>query len=145
MRKVSSISNDYDVKSSSLVNKKKQADPFFKQVLQPKLHINQPNDKYEQQAEDFARHLTASPPSRQLMFFKPGNFTHVSRKCSPSKEEQKNEVIQRKENSAETPSVNDELESYVSTLSNSGSPLSKPVKSFFEARTGNDFSNVRVH
>ncbi|MCW3109410.1 MAG: hypothetical protein JWQ09_3916 [Segetibacter sp.] len=146
MRKVSSISNDHDVKSSSLVNKKKQADPFFKQVLQPKLHINQPNDKYEQQADDVAGRLMASPPSPQSMFFKPGNFTQVSRKCSPpSKEEQKNELIQRKENSAETPSVNNELESYVSTLSNSGSPLSKPVKSFFEARTGNDFSNVRVH
>src|SRR5262249_39799184 len=47
-------------------------------------------------------------------------------------------LLQRKE-------VGPEIESGISAIEGSGQPLAESTRSFFEARFGSDFSNVRMH
>jgi len=96
--------------------------------FQPKLTINQPGDKYEQEADAMAD---------QVM-----RIT-VQRKCKHCEEEEKR--IHRKETDLVAPPVDEEFETYVSSLHGRGTVLPRSERDFFEPRFGYDFSNVRIH
>ncbi|HEV2830337.1 MAG TPA: DUF4157 domain-containing protein [Hanamia sp.] len=109
--------------------------------IQPKLTINNPNDLYEQEADAMAdKVMRMEQPGIQL---KPLPITSVQRKCAHCEEEEK-KMQRKKMNDSETAADNN-LESYIGNLSNTGQSLPNEVRNFYEPRFGYDFSNVKVH
>ena len=108
--------------------------------FQPKLSINQPNDKYEQEADIMAEKVMGKS-NNENFFFKP-RAPLVQRKCAHCEEE---EQLQRKENSSQEPASDNVTSFYIDSLSSKGSSLTEKERSFFEPRFGYDFSNVKIH
>jgi hypothetical protein len=87
-------------KLASFLNKKEQTS-FFKPLIQPKLTINQPGDKYEQEADAVAEKVMKMPDVKtEPLFFqpKPSPLIPVQRKCTACEQEEK---LQRKEEGQE--------------------------------------------
>ena len=112
-------------------------------ILQTKLQISEPGDRYEQEADRIADQVMKMPEPT------------IQRQIEPEEEEE--EMVQRKAispsispliqrrgapNQAETsevpPIVNEVLHS-------SGQPLESEIRAFMEPRFGHDFSSVRIH
>lgn len=112
--------------------------------VQPKLTVNQPNDAYEQEADQVADKVMriADVPVNQNAFFKPVAGP-VQRKCQACEEEDK--FVHRKENNEDRVLGGSELESYVASLHSSGQPMPESSREFFEPRFGRDFSDVKFH
>ncbi|MFT3823204.1 MAG: DUF4157 domain-containing protein [Chitinophagaceae bacterium] len=110
--------------------------------IQPKLSVNDPGDQYEKEADTIAdKVVSMEQPAIQT---KPLPVTAVQRKCAAC--EEKDKKAQRKEtNSAPVNDNSTSLDSYVSNISGKGQALSNGVRSFYEPRFGQDFSNVRIH
>ncbi len=127
-------------------SKQKAANTFFGTTpkanlfIQPKLTINQPNDPYEQEADAMAdKVMRMKQPGIQL---KPMPISSVQRKCAHCEDEEK---MQRKEMNGNETAADNNLESYVGSLSNAGQYLPNEVRNFYEPKFGYDFSNVKVH
>jgi hypothetical protein len=102
--------------------------------IQPKLAINQPNDKYEQEADAVADSIMRmhDPP--------------VQRKCAEcEKEEEGKQVIQRKESVQEGSGEINQIAENIVGIASSGTPLPEGIRDFFEPKFGFDFSNVKIH
>jgi hypothetical protein len=114
--------------------------------LQTKLSVNQPGDKFEQEADTMAERVlkmdTRSVASSQTIN---AVTPVVQRKCSHCEEEEKKKQLQRKESNANHPQVNDHMTGYLNGLHNSGAPLPQQARNYFEPRFGYDFSKVRIH
>jgi hypothetical protein len=67
----------------------------------------------------------------------------IQRKCANCEEEEKK--LRRKEKNGHGVSSSQRLESYVGNLQTKGESLSPEMRSFFEPRFNQDFSNVKVH
>ena len=102
--------------------------------FQPKLAINQPHDRYEQEADAMADRVMRMPQSDGV----------IQRKCAHCEEEEKKQV-QRKETRPSMPEIATGFEQYVAGLGTRGRPLSVEERGFFEPKFGHDFSGVRVH
>ena len=102
--------------------------------VQAKLKIEQPGDKYEQEADRVAEQVMRMPEPR------------VQRQVAPGLEEEE-ETLQAKSASgngdASAQATNQPLIQNV--LSSPGQPLDEGTRSFMEPRFGQDFSGVRVH
>jgi hypothetical protein len=111
--------------------------------FQPKLTVNQPNDKYEQEADSMADRVMRMTNSTQNenTFFKSTPLT-IQRKCQHCQDEEK---LHRKESSGAEVQGSNELDSYVGSLGTSGQALPENSRQFFEPRFGQDFSNVHIH
>lgn len=118
----------------------KKSNAFF---FQPKLSVNQPGDRDEQEADAMADKVMRMPDvvSKNNTFFSSA-VTAVQRECSHCDKAEESQV-QRKENSTK-PSSSAGTENYIQSISG-GSPLHEKDKSFFGSRMGYDFSNVRLH
>lgn len=111
---------------------------FFSAIpVQAKLKINEPNDKYEQEADRVADEVVRTPES-PIGKIVPSS---IQRKCEACEDEELN----RKENSEETPTLSPDLEAHIGTLTGGGRPMNGEEKSFFEPRFGRDFSSVKIH
>ncbi|MCX6250194.1 MAG: DUF4157 domain-containing protein [Bacteroidetes bacterium] len=111
--------------------------------FQPRLTVNDPNDAYEQDADDTANKVMrmAVPVNENSSF--PATIAPLQRKYNSYEEEDK--PIRRKENPDSEIPESSELYQYISSLSSSGQPLPDASRHFFEPRFGQDFSNVRIH
>jgi len=136
---------------------------FKSDVIQAKLKIGQPGDKYEQEADRVADMVMKMPEPKahrqaekeeeleeeEIIQQKPLSeqiTPFVQRQVEPEEEEKEDEEILRiKEAPGQTPEVTTDLESRIQSLKGDGQPLSKSVRAFFEPRFGVDFSQVRVH
>jgi hypothetical protein len=98
--------------------------PFF----QAKLTVNQPGDKYEQEADKFASQVVNSESQHSESFFKP--------KITP--------VINRSEKSG-SPIVTKKVESTLLKNTHSGSTLPEKIRSKMENSFGKDFRGVKIH
>ena|GEM_PF-6278552 len=138
-------------------------------VIQPKLTIGQPNDKYEQEADRVADEVMRMPESgvqRQCPEYEEGLQRQpveeeedmvqpkpiaeqitplVQRQVEPEKEEEDEELIQAKIARDVPPEVTPATSSGIQSLQGGGRSLSESERSFFEPRFGADFSSVRVH
>lgn len=95
--------------------------------FQPKLSINEPGDVYEQEADAVAERVMRTEDSNGSLFFKP---------ALPA--------LQRKEDATMRADAAGEVENYVSRLSG-GQHLPDETRQFFEAKMGQDFSEVKIH
>jgi hypothetical protein len=107
-------------------------------VIQAKLKIGQPGDKYEQEADHIADQVMRMPEE-----------TTVQRKsqCTECKEEEE-ENIQAKsltDYAGAAEGFNPGLQSRLNSLKGGGQPLPESTRSFFEPRFGRELDRVRVH
>ena len=131
-------------------------------VIQPKLKVNKPNDKYEQEADRIAEQVLQMPSDNSFDHISAGADS-IQRKCAnceeedqlqmkalektsdksiQRQEEEEEEELQMKEKSA----ASQDFGISSTMLSGSdGSLMSDGLRGFFEPRFGADFSNVRIH
>ncbi len=135
-------------------------------VIQAKLTISQPNDKYEQEADRVAGQIMRMPEDTVVSSQLSGVSSedeYIQRMCSECKEEE--EEIQTKPLMQRLPVEEEELqpkriqkkggnepveassdtESNINQSRGSGRHLPSDTRSFMESRFGTDFNNVKVH
>ena len=98
-------------------------------VIQTKLTVNQPGDRFEQEADRVAEQVMRLPDPTV------GTPPRIQRMCSECEEE-----LHRKEASSAQPSPTG-----IQLPRGAGLPLPESVRSFFEPRYGQDFGHVRIH
>ena len=98
-------------------------------VIQAKLTVNQPGDRFEQEADRVAEQVMRLPDPTV------GTPPRIQRMCSECEEE-----LHRKEASSAQPSPTG-----IQLPRGAGLPLPESVRSFFEPRYGQDFGHVRIH
>lgn len=107
--------------------------------LQPKLTINQPNDRYEQEADRVADEvMRMAAPLRQH----PGPHTGANEERLQTKPAVRPLNSGSSEGVAAPPIVHTVLRGQGAAA---GHPLDAATRGFMEARFGHDFSRVRVH
>lgn len=94
-------------------------------VLQAKLMVGQPKDKYEQEADRVAE--------------------AVIRMIEPDPLHQPRKFLQVRKPPIQSLEVAPDFETRINHLSGRGQPLPESVRAFFEPRFGCDFSRVRIH
>ena len=100
--------------------------PDVRSRIQPKLKVNPPKDRYEQQADRMA--------------------DDVLRQQTPEKSEVVAEnTLQTKAGSNQPITVSPNFQHRVSALQGGGQPLPPTERAFFEPRFASDFSQVRIH
>ena len=126
-------------------------------LVQAKLTINQPNDRYEQEADRVAEQVMRMPEpgmQRQVKHKEEEEETLkmfqitplIQRQVDPNEEmEGEEELILTKRTSGQTPQVSSILQTQIHSLRGGGQPLSPFLRNFFEPRFGHDFSRVRIH
>ena len=103
--------------------------------VQPKLTINTPGDKYEQEADRVASQVIRLPkPYPQHDFSSSGGL-----KEQDANEQLRTKFIQKHDLSEGAPPIVQDV------ISSHGQPLDPEIRSFFEPRFGHDFSRVKVH
>lgn len=135
----------FDSKTHSKTNEngstsRKTFFPEKKDLIQPKLTINQPNDIYEQEAEAAAdkimRMEDEETPQTKI------SPVSVQRKCESCEEEENKVQMKGKGNTGgiltAPPSVH-------KVISSGGQSLDTVTRGFMESRFGYDFGNVQVH
>ncbi len=100
-------------------------------LLQPKLILSQPGDRYEQEADRVADQVMRAPGA------------DIQRRVDPNDEA---ESIQTKPASGTAPAVTPDVQTGIQELWGSGGrPLPPATRAFMESRFGYDFSRVRIH
>lgn len=145
--------------SNSFFSSKNDSSP----VIQTKLNINQPGDKYEQEADAVADKVTPIMSNAFFdtkhsgSFFNTGNNS-IQRKCNsceqnekdnlqrkPIFESTKEEPVQRKENNGIASETSASVESNLGQSKGNGSRIPASVNDSMSSTLGYDFSNVRIH
>lgn len=124
-------------------------------ILQAKLKISQPDDRYEQEADRVADQLMKMPDNNQQV---PTTISTDLQGSSAQRllnnseeqlqrqpEEEEEELIQLKSADDLQAEVNPHIEQSINGLRKGGQPLPDQARQFFESRFGTGFSSVRIH
>ena len=136
---------------SDIVSHSKGSAPLRSPSIQTKLIVSQPTDAHEREADRVADAVMRMPATEVANKSAGASTTSppkVQRLCADCQEEQKHKSIpkvQRKEQSADTPSLTAPVAANIQALRGGGSALPEAARAFFEPRFGADFSNVRAH
>ena len=127
-------------------------------VLQTRLAVGAPGDRYEQEADRVAEAVLRMPEPRLQRQEEPeeeevvqaqrvgGQITPlVQRQVEEEDEEEEQEAIRASSETGRTPVITPEMSAQIEALRGGGRPLPEPVRAFFEPRFGCDFSRVRIH
>ena len=120
-------------------------------LIQTKLTIGAPNDKYEREADRVADQIMRMPePGHEEDFEEmpamPGTEEKLRRQPVEEEEEEDEEgPLQAKEISGRSSAPSLDLDARIQALKGSGQPLPNSVRAFFEPRFGHDFGRVRIH
>jgi hypothetical protein len=122
-------------------------------VVQAKLKIGQPGEKYEREADRVADMVLRIPDPQahnEPTITPLTQVPHIQWQCPACENEmirqemEDEEVLQRKETNNSLSQVPSNFETKMSTQG-IGKPLPESVQNYFEPRFGYDFSQVRVH
>ncbi len=128
--------------------------------IQRKLTVNQPNDRYEREADRVADQVMRMPePQGELVQRQSGcpecmeqeviQTKPLTEQITPlvqrQEEEEEEEPIQAKHLPGKSSPVTAGLQSRIQSIRGGGQPLPQSSRSYFEPRFGTDFSLVRVH
>lgn len=137
---------------------------FFAPVIQPKLSVNAPGDKYEKEADAVADRVLRmqeadfqhqpSVEEEDMMMMK-SQASAVQRKCEECEQEE-GEHLQRKpltdritplvqRKSGGGPFVSEQAASSIQKSKGGGNSLPDETRGWMESRFGADFSDVKVH
>ena len=122
-------------------------------AIQPKLTVNQPGDRYEQEADRVAEQVMRmpDPDSDERPSVTPA-APHVQRacacggastECESYKKKNEERILQRSAAGVASPAQAPPV--VHSALLSPGQPLDQATRAFFELRFGYDFSPVRIH
>ncbi|WP_299222275.1 DUF4157 domain-containing protein [uncultured Aquimarina sp.] len=115
---------------------------IYKDTIQPKLTIGQPNDVYEQEADAVAN---------QVMKMSAHQDTSIQRKCDQCEEEELqmkplsdsiSPIVQKQSNGGMASST---ISKSLAKSKGSGQKMDNTTKSFMNKGIGADFSNVKIH
>ena len=125
-------------------------------LIQAKLTINQPNDRYEQEADRIADLVMRMPEPRLQRQVEPEeeeekepvqaklvDGAQVQRQ--EEEEEEEEEPIMAKKTGGQTSQAGPDLGAQIRSLRGGGRPLPQSTRNFYELRFGYDFSQVRVY
>lgn len=115
---------------------------FCKPVVQAKLEVGAPNDKYELEADREADRVMRMPAFSKQSNGMAGTNKQVQRKCAACKQEDE-EVLRRKPGAGNFSAP--EVSAPESPVLSGGCSLDSATSNFFESRFGVDFSSVRIH
>jgi hypothetical protein len=139
----------------------------FLPIVQAKLRMGAPNDKYEQEADRVADVVTqmpdpstsfgpplesaSSPPVLRRTCEACARGDGLCQKCDeeemlrrqPADEDE--DCLQTKPAAGYHPVLDPDVESGIQAVRGRGQPLSEPARRFFEPRFGRDFGGVRIH
>lgn len=101
-------------------------------VIQPKLKVNRPGDKYEQEANQMAEKVMRMPDNK-----------YIQRKCAKCEEEEKNKIQMKGETSV--PVISPAFQNQLNNSIKGGQPLPPVTNQFMSKAFGADFSHVRIH
>ncbi len=115
------------------------------QPLQAKLRINQPGDRYEQEADRVAGLVMRMPEPRQFGYHMSAD--HVIEAGNGKSVMQTKPLVQRQSNAgaAANAAPGNAPPIVQEALLAPGRPLEPAPREFMEARIGHDFSQVRIH
>lgn len=133
------------------------ARPF---AIQTKMTIGQPNDKYEQEADQVADQVVSKlqrmeSPEEELQMQRADR--HLQKEEASEAEEEElqmkpdlqrempEEELQMKSEKGEAPVASQQIESTINQRKGSGSPLPDLLRSKLEQAIGADFTGVKVH
>ena len=123
-------------------------------MIQTKLKVSTPGDKYEREADRVADAVMRMPDAQGVNAGQ-GEFNArdlgIQRMCAGCEEEmhrqpmEEEEGLQAKGFSGQSPRATPNVITQINAMRGGGNPLSNSTRQFFEPRFGQDFSNVRVH
>ena len=115
-------------------------------LVQPKLTVNAPGDRYEREADAMADRVMRMPLGKTAPVSQTQGLlaSSVQRKCAHCEEEEKKPVMRKAESGGgfQAPPG---LASTLSATKGGGSPLPDGTRNFMENAFSTDFSHVRVH
>ena len=119
-------------------------------LIQAKLVIGEPGDRYEKEADRVAEQvmrMTMPGPDEDFEEIRtaPAQDEQLRRQPVEEKEEEEEELLQAKEITGRAPAVTPDLASRIQALRGVGRPLPESARAFFEPRFGHDFGRVRVY
>ncbi|PXF58917.1 MAG: hypothetical protein C4B59_12570 [Candidatus Methanogaster sp.] len=127
-------------------------------LVQTKLTVGQPNDRYEQEADRVADAVMRMPElgvqrqvepeeEEEALRTKPlaAQITPLIQRQVESEDEEEEELIQAEYTGGQTPQLGPNMEAQINALRSGGQPLDPTTRAFMEPRFSHDFSRVRVH
>ncbi|HSI69368.1 MAG TPA: DUF4157 domain-containing protein [Gillisia sp.] len=134
-------------------------DPKKTVRVQPKLQINQPGDKYEQEADRISQKVVLPGNAGSIQESEnpilqgkllaeeitTGATAELHRKCKKCKEEEEERMLHKKESSGSTPMVSKSFQSQLNSSQGSGKPMDYQTNQSMSSKFGIDFSQVRIH
>lgn len=130
-------------------------------LVQAKLTISQPNDKYEQEADRIADLvMSKQEPRMQGKEYQKGEIEEtqlqaklifsqitplIQRQAEVENIEGEDEILQRKHTESQTCQAGNDPKGQLKSLNGCGNPLPGSVRNFFERKFDHDFGDVRVH
>lgn len=113
--------------------------------IQFKLKINNPNDKFEQEANHIAEKITQIPDSReQKNLYARQIVSPVQRKTNINNTI-KGKFVQTKNIGCPAQKQGVANDSFSETIPKGGSPLADSVRQYFEPRFGTSLEHIRIH
>jgi hypothetical protein len=138
-------------------------------VIQPKLKIGEPGDRYEREADRVADEVmrmpdpqsvtqSANEPSILRMYpmceeeeeelLQSKTISKLNTQLAQRQTEDKGEMeefLQNNKTIGHNTTITPDFESQINTIKGGGHPLPESIRAFFEPRFKYDFSNVRIH
>jgi hypothetical protein len=114
--------------------------------VQPKLAINAPGDRYEQEADAMADRVMRSPDQPGSLRMGSGQSgSSIQRKCAACQEEEEKQPLMRKAIGSGGLEASPGLVSQLGNTKGAGTPLPAGTRNFMESAFSTDFSRVRIH
>ncbi|MCF6407758.1 DUF4157 domain-containing protein [Chitinophaga filiformis] len=115
-------------------------------VVQPKLEVNTPGDRYEREADAMAERVMRMSASRTPILHTQALMgPSVQRKCAQCEEEQKKVGVMRKAEGGGGLQATPALGAKLAANKGGGSPLPDGTRRFMENAFSADFSRVSIH
>lgn len=128
-------------------------------MLQTKLVVNEPGDKYEQEADQVAERVMGSLESgyTQTTNLSGNTYSNSIQHKHPQGEElnrqpeqeegerEEDETLQAKTVSSEKPVITPEIQTHINSIKGNGQALPKLYQYPMETHFGHDFSKVKIH
>lgn len=121
--------------------------PHQKALIQPKLEVNAPGDRYEREADAMAERVMSSSGKARVSGASGASGVSVQRKCAECEEEEKKKgtLMRKAEGGGGGFDASPALVSRLGQMQGGGVPLPGETKRFMEGAFSADFSGVRIH
>ncbi len=121
--------------------------PQRHEVIQPKLEIGQPNDKYEREADTIADKVVMMPNNPATMHMQSASDgPDISMKCAECEKEEKLRMKPAVQRSGDGKlHASSSFSGRLQGSKGQGQPLSEAVSNEMGSKIGADFSHVRIH